>query len=283
MSLGKIVDDVIIFGGIGAIAYLLLKKKTIPKLSTNTISNNLNTACDNDLKSLEYQQKKLNYENSSYGQLSREEIQKFQDDFDISKKKYDNSDCAKKEPDTDPNYDEIMYDQNRQSTGMLSTYCRRSPNYLYPNCRNLEFRRYGKSEITEDLVSNVVLSSQDIFLSLGDNYYSKSGDILANTCIDLDNQLKDIEAILVNLYKMNSSGLGSFYEQIKADTQAKFDKFKCRDKIEAKRTKDLIGVENQGVIKAEESVLGKNTTQQKTYIILGGLVLLTGFYIVVKK
>jgi hypothetical protein len=35
--------------------------------------------------------------------------------------------------------------------------------------------------------------------------------------------------------------------------------------------------------KAEESVVGKGFAEQKTYIILGALVLLTGFYVVVKK
>jgi hypothetical protein len=63
----------------------------------------------------------------------------------------------------------------------------------------------------------------------------------------------------------------------------KFNKFNCRDKIEAVRTRMLVDLQSKGSIKAEESVVGKGFTEQKTYIVLGALVLLTGFYIVVKK
>ena len=282
MNTKGLVQDVIIFFGIGGIAYLLLKKQTTPTLSANTIAENLSTTCDNNLRSLEYQKNNLNYQNSSYGQLSRDDIQKLQDKFDTDKKNYSNSECAKIEPKPDPNYDEIMYDHNRENAGMLSTYCRKSPNYLYDSCRNLEFRRYGKNEISEDLISNTVLSSQDI-LSLGNNYYSKSGDILANTCVDLDNQLSDVQVILESVYKMNDSGMGSFYEQIKKDTQAKFDKFNCRDKIEAKRTKDLVDLQSQGAILAEQSIIGSSFKNQNIYIAIGGLVLLGGLYVVIKK
>jgi hypothetical protein len=41
--------------------------------------------------------------------------------------------------------------------------------------------------------------------------------------------------------------------------------------------------ETKGSIKAEETIVNKGFTEQKTYIILGALVLLTGFYVVVKK
>ena len=72
-------------------------------------------------------------------------------------------------------------------------------------------------------------------------------------------------------------------KQAKLDSEAKFKKFNCRDKIEAERTKSLIEVQTKGDIKAEEKIVTKAFTEQKTYIILGGLVLLTGFYIMVKK
>ena len=69
----------------------------------------------------------------------------------------------------------------------------------------------------------------------------------------------------------------------KTDAIAKFNKFNCRDRIEAERTRDLIDLQSKGSIKAEESIVTKGFTEQKTYIIIGALVLLTGFYVIVKK
>ena len=294
MSVGKVVENVIIFGGIGTMAYLLFKKPTAPKLSANTIANNLSSSCANDLLSLESQQQKLMYENSGKGQLSREEIQKLQNKYDDDKAKFDNSDCAKTEPNTNPNYDEIMYDHNRKSMGMLGAFCRKTASglmlqntsinkeYAVQQCRNLSYRRYGKNEMTEDLVSDATYLSQRLLTS-GNDYYSPSGDILANSCIDIDNQLKDVQINIQASYAMNNSVMASGFEKIKTDLQAKFNKFNCRDKIEAQRTKALINAETQGNIKAEESIGKSSIKDQNTYIILGGLVLLTGFYVVVKR
>ena len=78
------------------------------------------------------------------------------------------------------------------------------------------------------------------------------------------------------------AGLG-IKQQISKMAREKFERFNCRDKIEAVRTRSLIDLQTQGSIKAEESIVKKGFAEQKTYIILGALVLLTGFYMVVKK
>jgi hypothetical protein len=73
------------------------------------------------------------------------------------------------------------------------------------------------------------------------------------------------------------------YTQLRADVEAKFSKFNCRDKIEAVRTRSFADSLTETAIKSEESVLGKGFKEQKTYIALGSLVLLTGLYVVLKK
>jgi hypothetical protein len=285
MSLGKVVENVVIFGGIGTMAYLLLKKPTAPKLSANTIAENSKIKCNNDLILLNNQEANLAFYDSQLGAGNREVLQKMQKEFDIAKANYYASDCAKKDPIANPNYDEYIYDHNRKPTGTLSKACEDSyQGIMYPidtkeqmvkRCRELSYRRYGKNEITEDLVTDSVL----LIPKSEYNFYSSNGDILANSCVDLDTQLKKIEKILT----VTGGDTASMFRQIKADTEAKFKKFNCRDKIEAQRTKDLISLESQGSIKAEESIGKSSAKNQNAYIILGSLVLLTGFYIVIKK
>jgi hypothetical protein len=74
-----------------------------------------------------------------------------------------------------------------------------------------------------------------------------------------------------------------FTKQLIADIETKFNKFNCRDKIEAVRTRSLVDLQSKGSIKAEESVVGKGFAEQKTYIVLGSLILLTSLYVFVKK
>lgn len=287
MSLGKVVENVVIFGGIGTMAYLLLKKPTAPKLSANTIAENSKIKCNNDLILLNNQEANLAFYDSQLGAGNREVLQKMQKEFDIAKANYFASDCAKKDPIANPKYDEYLYDHNRKPTGTLSKACEDSyqgimfPEYgghkeeMVKKCRELSYRRYGKNEITEDLVTDSVLLIPKNEYS----WYNGNGDILANSCVDLDLQLKKFQEILTKVSGDNAV----MYRQLKADTEAKFKKFNCRDKIEAQRTKDLISLESQGSIKAEESIGKSSAKNQNTYIILGSLVLLTGFYIVIKK
>jgi hypothetical protein len=149
-----------------------------------------------------------------------------------------------------------------------------------------------RSELTEPLLDQSALqikADYNTWDATTRDYYTPTGDIKANTCLELDFFIKTLEINLVNLYKLAGGGLTTYKpiiavtEKAKADAIAKFNKFNCRDKIEALRIRTLVDAQSKGSIKAEESVLGKTFTEQKTYIILGALVLLTGFYVVVKK
>ena len=112
-------------------------------------------------------------------------------------------------------------------------------------------------------------------------YYTPSGDLRANNCVELDLLIKKLGDY--NFNPTQYPVLYNFYTQLKADVDSKFNKFNCRDKIEAVRTRSLVDIQTKGAIKAEESILGKGFTEQKTYIALGSLILLTGLYVVVKK
>jgi hypothetical protein len=107
--------------------------------------------------------------------------------------------------------------------------------------------------------------------------------------VELDFAIKKSNEDLGNFYQLVSRGSIEYNSSINstkqtiADLETKFNKFNCRDKIEAVRTRSLIDIQSKSSIKAEESVLGKGFKEQKAYIILGSLVLLTGFYIIVKK
>ena len=109
------------------------------------------------------------------------------------------------------------------------------------------------------------------------------------TCTELDKLIKKSNEQLANLYILVSRGSIEYNtsinltKQLIADREAKFSKLNCRDKIEAVRIRSFGDALTEMAIKSEESVLGKGFKEQKTYIALGGLVLLTGLYVVLKK
>jgi hypothetical protein len=238
MEAGKVINNVIIFGGIGAMAYLLLKKKPVVEQQAT---------------------KKI-----------------FLNGVEIKNK----------------DYDEELIKLCRKSIGRVGDVqgaeWKTPSEALLKKCYGIE----ELTEVTEPLVdiSVIDLSSapnndKDLYLYGYSNhkkmYYTPSGELRANNCMELDILMKK----LGGYYNSPSQGdiLNNFYTQLKADVDSKFNKFNCRDKIEAVRTRSLVDLQSKGSIKAEESVVGKGFAEQKTYIILGALVLLTGFYVVVKK
>jgi hypothetical protein len=149
-----------------------------------------------------------------------------------------------------------------------------------------------RNELTEPLVDQnalQIMADYNTWDATTRTYYTPTGDIKANTCLELDLFIKERGQGLPLLYSLAGSGLPNYNsiiagtEKAKADAEAKFNKFNCRDKIEVLRTNTLIDLQTKGSINAEESIVNKGFAEQKTYIILGALVLLTGFYVVVKK
>jgi hypothetical protein len=235
MEAGKVINNVIIYGGIGAMAYLLLKKKPV---------------------------------------VEQKPTQKiFLNGVEIKNK----------------DYDEELIKLCRKSIGRVGDVqgaeWKTPSEALLKKCYGIE----ELTEVTEPLVDRSVLdlssapnNDKDLHLygysKFRKMYYTPSGDLRANNCVELDILMKEpLSAYFPNDIIRNN------YTQLRADVDSKFNKFNCRDKIEAVRTRSLVDLQSKGSIKAEEAVIGKGSKEQKTYIILGALVLLTGFYLVVKK
>ena len=234
MSLGKVIENVIIFGGIGAMGYLLLKKKpvTVQKPIVTTLVTEKGKGAVN------------------------------QDDWIKGQRKL----CV----------DFIMNKSGVSSGGYSFAN--------YRSCNDIQ----EKNELSEHLIDLSALSNRIDYKKLKSeqwnatylDYFTQDGELKANTCLELDWLIKNfgLEQVQID----SGSGIG-VRQQIAKMAREKFERFNCRDKIEAVRTRNLIDLQSQGSIKAEESIIGKGFAEQKTYIILGTLVLLTGFYIIVKK
>jgi len=107
-------------------------------------------------------------------------------------------------------------------------------------------------------------------------------------CLLLDQTLKEYIVRKTDLLKQKVSGgvnqslldetLKLFYE-----TEEKFLKMKCAKKIEYLRLNETAVLDLEQAIKSEASVLKKNKKEQNIYIAVGGIVLLAGFYILIKK
>lgn len=279
MSLNKAIENVIIFGGIGAMAYMLLKK---PKHTKEQ--------CEYDSKYLHAKMQEIQYAKGINRQKTTPaELKKLQDDYNIAYVKNKHSNCRDfdiKNTNIDETIDADLDALCAEKKPTPSTDVN-----LYNRCtENLK----NKSELWKPLIDpNAMIGISPLLYSTYDatyrSLYLPTGDLKANTCGDLDISVKKLNSDLMSMYDLLGSGLTNYKsiiattEKAKLDTEEKIKKFNCRAKIEAERTKDLIGVQTKSDIKAEESIVSKSFKEQKAYIILGGLILLTGFYIAVKK
>lgn len=107
-------------------------------------------------------------------------------------------------------------------------------------------------------------------------------------CLALDKVLKEYIVRKSDLLKQKVAGsvnqslldetLKKFYE-----TEVNFLKMKCRKKIEYLRLNETAVLDLEQAIKSEASVLEKNKREKNIYIGLGAVVVLIGFYILIKK
>lgn len=107
-------------------------------------------------------------------------------------------------------------------------------------------------------------------------------------CIILDKTLKELIVRKSDMLKQKVSGgvnQGLLNETLKLfyESEEKFLNMKCQKKIEYLRLNETAVLDLEQAIKSEASVLEKNKKEQNIYIALGGIVLLVGFYILIKK
>ncbi len=107
-------------------------------------------------------------------------------------------------------------------------------------------------------------------------------------CLVLDQTLKEYTVRRSDLLKQKVSGgvnqsLLKETEKLFYETEEKFLNMKCAKKIEYLRLNETAVLDLEQAIKSEASVIEKNKKEQNVYIALGGIVLLVGFYILIKK
>jgi hypothetical protein len=107
-------------------------------------------------------------------------------------------------------------------------------------------------------------------------------------CLVLDQTLKEYIVRRSDLLKQKVSGgvnqsLLKETEKLFYETEEKFAKMKCAKKIEYLRLNETAVLDLEQAIKSEASVIEKNKKEQNIYIAVGGIVLLVGFYILIKK
>jgi len=104
----------------------------------------------------------------------------------------------------------------------------------------------------------------------------RSRRVLANTCVDLDRDIKLISEDLVRFRAQNNMQTHiNFLMYANELVLSKFNQFDCRNRIEETRL-DTAGTETtKFAIKSEQSVLGKSNSETNTYLVIGGLVIIS--------
>jgi len=116
------------------------------------------------------------------------------------------------------------------------------------------------------------------FLSVTSKYLNHNNErgfdrIKANTCVDLD---KDVKKISDEITKEPNNQLKNYFlSYAKEQVLGKFNRYDCRNRIENTRLDEAGNVNTKYSIKSEQSVLGKSNTQTNIYIVIGGLVILS--------
>lgn len=110
-------------------------------------------------------------------------------------------------------------------------------------------------------------------------------------CIELDKIIQESRDNVVRLrLKKLSSNFSKVdnldllqYENILQIEENEFFKLSCSQKIEYKRMIESGQLITEQAIKAEESIIKKNNTEQYIYISVGSVILLTGLYLIMKN
>lgn len=108
--------------------------------------------------------------------------------------------------------------------------------------------------------------------------------VIANTCIDLDRDLKKISEELTEFRKtQNKQTHINFLMYANKLLLEKFDRFNCRDRIEQTRIEDMAQTITKSAITQEKSVLNKSSKETTVYIVIGSLVVLSSLIILLKS
>lgn len=112
----------------------------------------------------------------------------------------------------------------------------------------------------------------------------RSQRVIANTCVELDRDIKLISEELTEFRKRQDKQTEiNFLMYANKLLLAKFDQFTCRDRIEQTRIDEMAQTITKSVINQEKSVLDKSSKENTVYIIIGSLVVLSSLVILLKS
>jgi hypothetical protein len=124
------------------------------------------------------------------------------------------------------------------------------------------------------------------FLSVTSKYLNHNNErgfdrIKANTCVDLD---KDVKKISDEITKDPTNQLKKYFlSYAKEQVLGKFNRYDCRNKIEQTRLDKLGNLITKDAINQEQTVLGKSNLQNNIYILIGATVFITAIVILLKN
>jgi hypothetical protein len=109
---------------------------------------------------------------------------------------------------------------------------------------------------------------------------SNNYTVVANTCIDLDKHLKEIQDDLIKYRKEENQLAVNFIMTADKLVSDKFASYDCRNRIEKTRIDTAGNLTTQSAIVSERNVLTNNYKESNIYIYIGSAVLLTALVIV---
>ena len=293
--------SLVVVGG-GAIAYILsLKDKKV------VFADNLSTKCDNlayeiektfgdlqefnlkntsptieqqrkiasnDKKEISYWQSidKQRISLSNASQLAKYNLEK--SECESSQKIKDTVDCNRLRENIDTYKEQIAVlekdpEKNRENSATAGNI------RYYKGLLETSQKTYDKNNCALNTKSDIVISN-----------------ITFQDCANIDRTINEFKNKILNLRKkaLTTSGLTPNEEvllgRIQADVNARENEFtnkNCRDKIETKRLTATAIVSTKLAEQMEQQVLSRNEKEKYIYIGVGGLVLLTGLFIILKK
>lgn len=108
---------------------------------------------------------------------------------------------------------------------------------------------------------------------------------LKSNCFDLDEYINNIMTEIVVLRQQANQNTQEInkLEAHRTALELYFKGKKCRDEIEMKRIKDSASTISNFATLQEKDIIPKKNKQQITYIIIGGVVLLTSLILFIKN
>jgi hypothetical protein len=204
----------------------------------------------------------------------------------IAESKFTRSFCALKEKNQDSN-DCNRLKENIVINKEILANLEKNPEKNKENSATSGDIRYYKGLLETDQKAydkNNCKSNTKLDVNVSDASFQK--------CKNIDESLRTTKNEILELQKkaLTTSGLtkvDEFWLGVKKKAvntyENQFADTNCRDKIETKRLTATAVVSTKLAEKMEEQVLGRNENEKKFYIGVGGLVLLTGLFIILKK